>query len=144
MLVGLICLRQEKWEKMGYVICCGPFPWRTALASHFLGPPWCSSFPKSSIEQWWAAYIPQERGGVGWDSCWGCWWSCPHSSTEGRGKLWGVGSWLEAHCRRVVVVVVVVDEPAVDLEFKLCRNAQRLHMIPKIIWTIKVLKPDRY
>jgi len=40
-----------------------------------------------------------------------------------------------------VVVVVLV---AVDLEFKLRRNAQRLHTIPRIICTIKVLKPERY
>jgi len=43
-------------------------------------------------------------------------------------------------------VVVVVDEPmvAVDLELKLRRNAQRLQTIPRIICTIKVLKPERY
>ena len=53
-------------------------------------------------------------------------------STEGRGKQWDVGSWLEAYWRREeVVVVVVVDQPwvAIDLDLKLCYNAQRLQTI---------------
>ena len=76
------------------------FSWRTHWASHFLVPLSCSSPPKSSIEWWWAAHIPLERGGVVvprsllLGSC----WMSPHPSMEGRGSCPRSWAWLGAKC----------------------------------------------
>ena len=63
------------------------FSWCTHRASHFLVPLSCSSPPKSSVEWWWAAHIPLERGGA-------------HVHVVGRGWGWNA----------VTRVNVVVDE----------------------------------
>ena len=58
-------LRMDGWEKMNHNEGCGSFLWRTAWASHFLGPPLHFSIPNSSVDQLGAAHIPLKREGAG-------------------------------------------------------------------------------
>jgi hypothetical protein len=57
-------LRREEGEKMNHDFHRGSFSRRTGRASHFLGPPWCFSLPKSFVEQEQTTHIPLERGGA--------------------------------------------------------------------------------